>query len=96
LWKIFLSRECDKKLKKEDPEVARRILQDLDILKEDPLRGSAVQDARARKINLRYIEVARDYRAFYLIEDKRVFSQCYYKRETCYEEIKRYLAILKL
>ena len=96
MWQIFLSRECEKKLKKEDPEIARRILQDLQILKEDPLRGSAVQDARARKINLRYVEVARDYRAFYLIEDKRVLSQCYYKRETCYEEVRRFLESSKL
>lgn len=96
MWQVLLSRRFEKQLKKENPETARRILQDLSILKEDPLKGNAVQDTRARKINLRYIEVARDYRTFYKIEDKRVLVEFYYKRESCYEEVRRYLETLKL
>jgi len=96
LWQILQSRRFEKKLRKEDPEVARRILRDLAVLKEAPLQGDAVMDERARKINLRYIDAAGVYRVFYRIEDKRVLLEFYHKRETCYEEIRRFLESLRL
>jgi len=85
-----------KQLKKLDRQVAVQILEDMDCLKDDPLQSSVHDDPRARKLGLRYIKVAHDWRLFFRMKDQQVLVEFVFHRESAYEEAARYLCSMKL
>lgn len=95
MWQVLQSKTLQKQLKKLDPQIARQVIQDMDCLKEDPMQSSACDDPAARKLGLRYIQVAHDWRLFFRMQGKNVLAEFVFFRETAYEEVARYLRSLK-
>lgn len=96
MWQVLQSKTLQKQLKKMDSQIARNILEDMESLKQDPMRSSVLDGALARKLGIRYIKVARDWRLFFRFHGKDVLAEFVFKRETAYEEIARYLQSLVL
>ena len=96
MWEVLTSRQFQKQLKKLDPQIARRILQDMDSLKQDPLQSFVDADPLARMLRIRYIKAAHDWRVYFRMEGKKVLVEFVFHRETAYEEVARYLRSLKL
>jgi mRNA-degrading endonuclease RelE of RelBE toxin-antitoxin system len=96
LWELLQSPRFQKQLRKLDPQVARRIIQDLDALKEDPLNTSVDDYPPARRLGLRDVKVAHDWRVFFRIQNKKVLLEFVVHRETGYKEVERYLRSLNI
>jgi len=97
LWNVLTNRKLfDKQLEKLDPQIAKRILDDMESLKQDPLQSSAADDSRARRLGLRYIKVAHDWRLFFRIQRRDVLVEFVWHRESGYEELKRYLKAIRI
>ena len=96
LWALVISPKLKKQLKKLDPSIRKRIYQDMQCLTEDPLQGWAVDFPKARKLNLRYIKVAGDWRLIFRIHDKKVLAEFVDHRGNVYKELGRYLRCIQL
>lgn len=96
LWNVLTSNKFNKQLEKLDPQIAKQILEDMECLKENPLKSSVADDPRARKLDLRYITVAHDWRLFFRIEQRNVLVEFIWHRETGYDELRRYLAAIRI
>jgi len=96
LWEVLQSPTFQKQLKKLDPQIARRILQDIEILTENPMQSSVDDYPPARKLGLRYVKAEHDWRVFFRMEGKKVLVEFVVHRETGYKEVERYLRSLNL
>jgi mRNA-degrading endonuclease YafQ of YafQ-DinJ toxin-antitoxin module len=83
-----------KQLEKLDPQIAKRITEDMECLRQDPLQSSAADDPRARRLGLRYIKVAHDWRLFFRVQGRDVLAEFVWHRETGYKELARYLSAI--
>jgi mRNA-degrading endonuclease RelE of RelBE toxin-antitoxin system len=96
LWEVLQSPTFQKQLKKLDPQIARQILEDMEVLKEEPLQSSVDQYPPAKQLGLRYIKAAHDWRVFFRVQAKKVLVEFVLHRETGYREVERYLRSLNL
>ena len=93
MWNVLKSKRFERQLGKLDPQVSKRILEDMESLKLDPLQSFVADDSRARKLGLRYIKAAHDWRVFFRIQDKNVLVEFLWHRESAYDEMRRFLSI---
>ena len=68
----------------------------MDSLKQDPLQSLVDADPLARRLGIRYIKAAHDWRVYFRTQDRKVLVEFVFHRETAYEEVARYLRSLNV
>ena len=58
MWQVLQSKTLQKQLKKMDPQIARKILEEMECLKQNPMDSLVLEGALARKFGIRYIKRA--------------------------------------
>jgi mRNA-degrading endonuclease RelE of RelBE toxin-antitoxin system len=96
LWEVLQSPRFQKQLKKLDPQIARRILEDIEILKDDPLQFPFDEYPPAKRLRLQYVKTAHDWRVLFRVQNKKVLVEFVVNRETGYNEVERYLRSLNI
>lgn len=96
MWDVLRHKRCEKQLRKLDPQVSKEILEDMKSLQEDPLQSDVADDERARKLGLRYIKVAHDWRVFFRLQGRNVLVEFLWHRKHAYDEMRRYLAAIRI